>query len=252
MTPVLSSSAPGTLQVDLADDAELARGGHRARFALSLVVATVVHAGLIGAFLFVGVLPYGHGGTMLEAIDVTLVDARALDGTERMPLAEATATYEAAVAASPAASPAERLTASEPEALQPLAPVREQPTPTTVDPEPTERPMVDPKPAATALTVPATTAAATAAPGAATLYATSVVQALARSKPHGVGVRGTVQVRFRITPTGLLDDVRVVSSSGDERLDRMALAAVRSARFGPPPPGLSSSDLSYELPYRFR
>lgn len=97
-------------------------------------------------------------------------------------------------------------------------------------------------------------AAAAASPGAAREYAKAVVTALSRTKPKAPGGSGlgTVRISFVIGLEGTLADVRIARSSGRDVLDNAALDAVRRARFPAPPFGLSSAQLTYEVPYHFR
>jgi protein TonB len=94
--------------------------------------------------------------------------------------------------------------------------------------------------------------AVAASAGAIREYARSVQQSLAKTKPKGLGARGTVKVKFEIGMTGRLNSSEVIASSGNATLDRTALDAVRRALFPAPPPGMSSAQLTYEIPYRFR
>jgi protein TonB len=95
-------------------------------------------------------------------------------------------------------------------------------------------------------------APATASPGAVREYARYVSQALAKSKPRGPGAFGTVRIRLAIAQDGGLASVEIMKSSGNRRLDRMALAAVHSAALPPPPAGMTADQLTYEVPYHFR
>jgi periplasmic protein TonB len=83
-------------------------------------------------------------------------------------------------------------------------------------------------------------------------YARLVSQALAKTKPKGIGGYGVTKVRFTIAPTGRLSSLQIASSSGDKKLDQKALEAVRLAVFAPPPPGMTVSQLTFEIPYQFR
>ena len=95
-------------------------------------------------------------------------------------------------------------------------------------------------------------APAAASPGAVQDYARYVSQALAKSRPRGLGELGTVQVRLVILPSGGLASVEIAKSSGNRRLDDMAVTAVGQARLPPPPPGMTASQRTYEVPYHFR
>jgi periplasmic protein TonB len=95
-------------------------------------------------------------------------------------------------------------------------------------------------------------APAAASAGSVREYAKFVSQALARTKPKGIGAQGVTKVRFTIAVSGRLSSVAVVSSSGDNKLDQKAMEAVRQAVFPPPPAGMTVSQLTYEIPYQFR
>ena len=66
-------------------------------------------------------------------------------------------------------------------------------------------------------------------------YGNQVWAALARHKPRA-GVRGSATVVFSIGENGGLRGVKVGRSSGNERIDQLALQTVRSAAPYPPPP----------------
>lgn len=70
-------------------------------------------------------------------------------------------------------------------------------------------------------------------------YGMRVWSALARHKPR-VGQRGSTTVTFAIGAGGALRFVRVARSSGNTRLDQMALATVRNAAPFPAPPGVTT------------
>lgn len=66
-------------------------------------------------------------------------------------------------------------------------------------------------------------------------------------------IEGRVNVRFVISPTGLIDKIEIVQSSGQEILDRATLKAVREASPLPPPPaGLFAEDTVMELTIVFK
>ena len=76
---------------------------------------------------------------------------------------------------------------------------------------------------------------------------------LARNKPMGNGLRGTVQVSFGIGNDGNIRYERVSQSSGSAMLDDTALAAIRkSAPFEQPPADLTPGQLAYVIPFYFR
>jgi protein TonB len=71
-------------------------------------------------------------------------------------------------------------------------------------------------------------------------YASQVWAALARHKPRA-GQRGSTTVAFSIGENGALRGVRVGRSSGNTRIDQLALATVRNAAPFPPPPAGAAS-----------
>jgi protein TonB len=71
-------------------------------------------------------------------------------------------------------------------------------------------------------------------------YASSVWSALARHKPRA-GQSGSTTVVFAIGGNGALRGLKVGRSSGNARIDQLALATVRRAAPFPPPPSGSAS-----------
>jgi protein TonB len=71
-------------------------------------------------------------------------------------------------------------------------------------------------------------------------YSGSVWSALARHKPRA-GQKGSTTVVFAIGGNGALRGLKVGRSSGNSRIDQLALATVRSAAPFPPPPSGSAS-----------
>jgi protein TonB len=94
---------------------------------------------------------------------------------------------------------------------------------------------------------------ASASRGSILTYAALVRARVAANKPSGSGLRGTAVVAFGVTPSGDLRYARVVRSSGNAALDRLALAAVRrSAPFPTPPAGAASTQLRFSIPFDFQ
>ena len=75
-------------------------------------------------------------------------------------------------------------------------------------------------------------------------YNAKIWSALARHKPNA-GERGSTTVTFAIGSSGALRFVRVSQSSGNSRLDQLALATVRGAAPFPPPPAVN--DAAYTI-----
>ena len=71
-------------------------------------------------------------------------------------------------------------------------------------------------------------------------YDSKIWAALARHKPR-TAQRQSASVTFAIAASGRLRFVKVTGSSGDSRLDKLAIATVRNAAPFPPPPTGSPS-----------
>jgi protein TonB len=82
-------------------------------------------------------------------------------------------------------------------------------------------------------------------------YSAKIWSALARKKPNA-GQRGSTTVTFAIGPAGSLRFVRVSQSSGNARLDELALATVRNAAPFPPTSVLKDEADAYTIRIDFR
>lgn len=80
----------------------------------------------------------------------------------------------------------------------------------------------------------------------------SVRAAIARRVGGLRGMEGTVNVSFVVTASGRVTSARVSRSSGNSRLDRAAVRAVRSARVPAPPAELGGSTHSFSIPVTVR
>lgn len=107
------------------------------------------------------------------------------------------------------------------------------PRPKPVIPPPVAQPVAPPAPPPD--TAGATEAAAQLTQARAT-YASKLLQEIRAHRLSVVGV-GAVGVAFAVDAGGAMVDVRVVQSSGNDTLDKAALAMVRAAQPGPPPEG---------------
>jgi protein TonB len=84
-------------------------------------------------------------------------------------------------------------------------------------------------------------------------YAVEVIRSLARNPPRGARTAGgAVHVDFIIDATGRVKDAWVAKSSGDSKLDEIALSTVRATLFPAPPASMSDSERRYKIPYTFR
>ncbi|MGE5260778.1 MAG: TonB family protein [Actinomycetota bacterium] len=80
-------------------------------------------------------------------------------------------------------------------------------------------------------------------------YNRKIWSALARHKPRA-GKAGSAVVTFAIGPGGGLRSARISGSSGDSRLDQMALQTVRNAAPFPPPPNPASASYTIRIYFR--
>ena len=233
---------------------------------MSLAAALVLHGGVIYAVARGSeIRDFGSGGTVLEVISIELVEESA---GSAMRLAAVSVAGGDGGAADP------RPTLLEPTAKTPAEPMEVAAAPQAV-PEPDAMDLAGSKTMAKddAQNVPATALAKGAGAGVpaealdrletaarpevmagvAQAYASSIFNALARNKPTPrAGATGIVRVSFTVASTGEAAEVRVARSSGKSLLDAAAVDSVKSARFPSPPGGLTSAQLTYEIPYIFR
>jgi periplasmic protein TonB len=239
-----------------------------APLACGLALALAAHAAIL--FLVLRAPPdfaAGAGGQLLDAINITLVSSDVLESREA-DRARSSAAAAAAVEShegSPNSAPA----AAQPKAGKDLdereKTSRQEPETApdavleaTAEARKSKRAEADAAPlgadaARGSASVPTPASApAAASPGVVREYANYVGQALAKTKPKGIGNLGIVRVKFVIAPSGQLTLVEVAKSSGSEKLDRIATQAVQHARFPTPPVGMTTAQLTFEIPYTFR
>jgi protein TonB len=77
-------------------------------------------------------------------------------------------------------------------------------------------------------------------------YSRQVWAALARSKPRA-GQKGSATVVFSIGASGSVGSVRIARSSGNSRIDQLALSTVRRASFPAPPSGGTSFSIRIDF-----
>lgn len=283
---VPSGDGAGVVRLEVPDlgdvmEVDATRRRHEARrYRGALVMAAVLHAGLLGAFAASWSRDaVGAMGTSLDTIsvEISLVPASGLAAASRdkaptdtpdpVPTAPAAATPEPTPPPKAETAPKPDIVAktdpAPPNDDAPVLDIRETPKPAetkTPEPEPVERetkPETPPTPAAEPAPPPTPSLRASAAapsPGAIQAYAREVVAALAASRPktpRGSG-RGTVRILFAISESGTIDEAHVKLSSGNATIDEAALQAVRRASFRPPPAGMSRGERTYEVPYQFR
>ncbi|PNQ99033.1 energy transducer TonB family protein [Azospirillum argentinense] len=84
-------------------------------------------------------------------------------------------------------------------------------------------------------------------------YGAQVWAWIGRHKPEKVVGGGQATVKLTLGTAGEVLDASILASSGDEALDRAALAAVRKASpFPTPPPGLTAEERVFSVPFLFR
>ena len=91
----------------------------------------------------------------------------------------------------------------------------------------------------------------TGASGKSDEFSRSVIAALMKTRPGPFALWGRVLVSFELSPSGSLNYVHVLRSSGNSALDQAAVNAIHKARFKAPPPGLSAQDRTYIIDYIF-
>jgi protein TonB len=237
-------------------------------------LALALHAGALAAFSIDPwpATPSGAAGRRLAAIDVTLVDSTALEARERLVATPPPAAPAKGEIAPLEGNPVEVPANASPQAEKPdeksdqqrAASVPAQaPTLELSERAPLPKLAEVPPPPAQEVPAPggvvaraddglkALPAPAAASPGEISRYAHEVRAALARNKPKGRRLRGTATIMFVISQSGKVAAARVSRTSGNEQLDRIVLKTVESASFPRPPAGMSESQLTYVIPFRF-
>jgi protein TonB len=91
----------------------------------------------------------------------------------------------------------------------------------------------------------------TGASGKSDAFSRSVIAALMKTRPGPFALWGRVLVSFEISPSGRLNYVRLLRSSGNSALDKAAVDAIHKASFATPPPGLTAEERTYIIDYIF-
>ncbi len=225
------------------------------------------------------------------AVEVSVVSAAALESREMSPntdggrrgvveskegddaskeLEAANASPPVAATATAAQPPKPELTVIDPEATNTASPARppdveKPPSPDQMVATPTEAAATaEPQTSAdtlkggqialsTANDALAASSRAEASIGELQAYSARVAQALAKTRPRaGAGRTGTVYVAFEIAPDGLPTGIWIKKSSGISKIDALAINAISSTKFAPPPAAATRLQRTYELPYFFR
>ncbi len=91
----------------------------------------------------------------------------------------------------------------------------------------------------------------TGASGKSDAFSRSVIAALMKTRPGPFALWGRVLVSFQVSPSGTLNYVHLLRSSGNAALDKAAVNAIHKARFTVPPPGLTADERTYIIDYIF-
>ena len=219
---------------------------------VGLFLSMLFHAALIAVILQASIMPMG------------------MEGNENRIEIELLSPPPAAQPAQPIAEP-EPPKLAEPEKPKPIPekpkmappPVKSNPAPRQTEETP---PMPQPEPASATVSMAAATSdapqsALPTAPAtdhasgedAMPAYARSLWAQIISHKPRGIRFQGTVMLSFSLSTSGDLLSAEVSRSSGMGSLDQAALGALKDAApFPQPPPGLSSGQLNFTIPFTFQ
>ena len=240
------------------------------KFLLVVAASLVAHVAIVFAALWHSANRSGGGAVDMETINVTIVSERDL----AVPLAAAGADSAATKPAleqvpTPADAPPlpkekAKETPSEvivPEPTPPLdrtvQPPEEPTNEAAIVPERVQSETVTPPAASPVAQAPLSIGGQTAGEAGASRgeidrHAREVALVLARHRPKGIGAKGKVVVEFKLSPDdGTLTHVRVTASSGNNRIDRIAVSAVEMGKYPSPPNGMRAEQLTFRIPFQF-
>ena len=83
-------------------------------------------------------------------------------------------------------------------------------------------------------------------------FGRGVIRALRATMPSPTGWVGRVTVRFVLSPTGNIAEIRLAGSGGDPIMDQNVVFAARQASFPLPPKSATLSDRSFLVTYVYR
>ncbi len=83
-------------------------------------------------------------------------------------------------------------------------------------------------------------------------YAREIGLTLAKTHPKARGRKGSVSLTFVLDERGEILILKVTASSGDAVLDNAVRDAVLGSKFPPPPAGMTETQRTYVIPFRFR
>jgi TonB family protein len=236
------------------------------RFVFVVGLSALLHAS-VAAALLLGTAPDhpGGGATELDVISVSITSAPDAQSAASMSAPEAP---EADNSSDATVSPPERTI----EPPDPLPPTLTQDTALPAAPPVLDKPETPGPPpnspmnasaqtkdagqTGSVATVPASVGGnivgAAASRGDMDRYARDVALVVARKRPKGVGLKGTLTVEFTLSPaSGNLLKSTVLKSSGSAKLDGLALSAIEKAKYPIPPVGMTATQLTYRVPFTF-
>ena len=263
------------------DWARRSRGWSRG-FVVAATVSALAHFVLFGLALhYLKSQPAGGGGQLLDAIEIEVVDAQALESTlpaiahagggaalsDATGSTSATASTSLAAAAAPPPPPSDAVELPpEPRdadlvagASQPRRTTDTQPT-VAIDAPPTSPQFESASPSPTAASdaggsttsAPAASApspaAAAASPGEVARFNAAVRKALAANRPKRGWPSGRVLIAFSVSDAGHVENAELVESSANTRLNQLTLAWITAIAMPEPPRGLALADRRYAIP----
>lgn len=257
----------------------------RRRFAIGVGCAAALHAALLLGVYRSQPRIMGERDGQPEGMSVELVDAADLASrtstpsapmqpsmpSTAQPLAPQPPQPEAAQPATPQQSMARAIEQDNPNALQlPGAPAKAGATPPASEPKPKVQPHAPTQPQSMPqpnqplqLSMPDSAIADFRRSAAATRpqgitrsgendeFGRGVIRALRKTLPPS-DLHGRVMVRLVLNDNGNLQDVRVVSGSGEPLLDQSVVFAVRQSSFPIPPAGSTPADRTFLVTYIYR
>ncbi len=259
---------------------------------LAGIVSLAIHATIIGFLMWhARTVTLGGGGLELEAVNVEIVPASALESVTARPSADAAGAGQPTARAPGLEATVEQAAASAPPPPKPQEKANEalltpdpQPTPDAefaaadvvkpelklepkIEPHQQHEPSVTPE-AALARAQPARepggtasradrdsvdqAGSARASPGQLARYAVEVRMALGKTRPRHSGGRGRVQIAFALDDSGKIRFAQIARPSGSDRLDHASLAAIRSTSFPRPPAGMTDGQRTFLVPFEFK
>jgi TonB family protein len=254
-------------------------------FTAAVAVSVLLHAVMFGLVLNrLMSSPSGGGGHLLDAIEIEVVDAQALESTSpNVAQAGGTVATSDTAGAAPAATPMPAAAATKPAPAQAAAdpvPVEqrdadlvagsdrptlkiETPPVVTTDATRVVEPFETAAPTTSAAAVMAdaggstvsapiaslpSPAAAAASPGEVARFNAAVRKALANNRPKPGWPSGRVLLAFSVSDTGHVENAELVEASANARLNRLTLAWINTIAMPEPPRGLPLADRRYSIP----